>query len=205
MNRREIKKWAKSELKDNYFNYLKPVLFLFAFIVVSGRIMDIIDNIFISDIVGFVLNLLLIPLTLGALKYYLKACKKQKLTTDDLFSLYKKPVRLIITILFSGLVMVGGYIFFIIPGIYFSFALALVPYLLVTKRKVKSFDILEESIKTMKGHKVELFKFELSFLLWHIVSISSFGLLYLYVMPYYLLARTKLLMSFSDEDEVIVA
>ena len=74
---------------------------------------------------------------------------------------------------------------FFIPGIIKGFSYAMAPYILADCPNVKAKDALKLSMRIMKGHKWELFVFELSFLGWGILSALTFGILEIfYVGPY---------------------
>lgn len=205
MSRKEIKKWAWKKTKKNYWDSLLPILIMSAFIALSGRVIDFLGNTIWGDLLSGLSSLALIPLTIGTIKYFMSISKDKEPEVEDMFKPYKNAFRMIGAVVFSSLIVLGGFILFIIPGIYFAYALALVPYLLITKPKTKVLDIIDLSIKQMKGHKWELFKFELSFIGWHILSVLTIGLLYIWVIPYMTNARTKYILTIIDKDSIIVA
>jgi uncharacterized membrane protein len=45
-------------------------------------------------------------------------------------------------------------------------------------------DAIKESKRIMKGHKMEFFILQLSFLGWSILGMFTFGILYLWLIPY---------------------
>lgn len=66
---------------------------------------------------------------------------------------------------------------FIIPGIIKAFSYAMTPYILADCPNVRAKDALKLSMRIMKGHKWELFVFELSFIGWYLLSILTLGIL----------------------------
>jgi uncharacterized membrane protein len=73
---------------------------------------------------------------------------------------------------------------FFIPGLIKSYSYAQVSHILADDPSEK--DAITRSRMMMKGHKLELFFLQLSFLGWLILSGLSFGILWiLYVGPYY--------------------
>lgn len=82
-----------------------------------------------------------------------------------------------------------GLILFIIPAILFSYAFRII-YLLYydVGDKYGYLELLKLSWKLMRGHKFDLFIFQLSFFWWYLGTILTFGLLSLYLTPYYNLA-----------------
>lgn len=74
---------------------------------------------------------------------------------------------------------------FCIPGIIKAYSYSMSQYILADCPEVKAKDALTLSKRIMKGHKWELFVFQLSFLGWDILNSFTFGLLELfYVGPY---------------------
>lgn len=59
---------------------------------------------------------------------------------------------------------------FIIPGIVKGYAYAMCPYLVKRNPEMEAMDCLKQSEKIMMGHKMQLFKLDLSFLGWFIVG-----------------------------------
>ena len=80
---------------------------------------------------------------------------------------------------------------FFIPGIVKTYSYALAE-LISYKDENKSWkECIDESRQIMDGHKMDLFLFDLSFILWHIAAVFTCGLLYVYVMPYLQQARIE--------------
>jgi len=87
----------------------------------------------------------------------------------------------------------------IVPGIIAHYKYQLVPMILMdSKLKEKGLDCLELSNKMMMGNKLESFLLDLSFIFYHILAIFTLGFLELYIRPYQLAARTKLLYEIKN-------
>lgn len=73
----------------------------------------------------------------------------------------------------------------LIGGIINHYAYALIPYILAENPGIKSNDAIKLSKDLMKGQKWNLFKLDLSFLIWYILDFLSFHLIgIIYVIPY---------------------
>ena len=73
----------------------------------------------------------------------------------------------------------------VIPGIVKSYSFYLVDYILAENSDLNKSRVFEMSKTMMKGHKMEAFVLELSFIGWHLLSTLTFGLLNVfYVNPY---------------------
>ena len=82
-----------------------------------------------------------------------------------------------------------GFLLFFIPGIIISYGLSQVEYIIADEnpktRELSAPGILRASWEMMRGHKLELFVFELSFLGWLLLSALTLGILNVfYVAPY---------------------
>lgn len=82
----------------------------------------------------------------------------------------------IVTLLYSLLLWV--------PGVIASLALFLVPYILKDNPELSIMDTLRLSRKMMEGHKWQLFKLQLSFIGWLLLSLLTLGIGYLWLLPY---------------------
>lgn len=74
---------------------------------------------------------------------------------------------------------------FIIPGIIKAMSYFLTPYILAEFPDVPAMEACEISERMMRGHRMDLFVTELSFLGWSLLSALTFGIVYvLYAGPY---------------------
>ena len=73
---------------------------------------------------------------------------------------------------------------FIIPGIIKSFSYAMTPYILEERPELSANEAIDHSRAMMKGHKFDLFWLLLSFIGWGILCIFTFGIGFLWLVPY---------------------
>jgi uncharacterized membrane protein len=73
---------------------------------------------------------------------------------------------------------------FVIPGIIKKYSYALTPYILKDNPKLEYNSAITLSRKMMDGHKWELFYLQFSFIGWAILSCFTFGIGYLWLIPY---------------------
>ena len=88
-----------------------------------------------------------------------------------------------------GMLLMGIFIFLwtlllVIPGIIKTFSYAMTPYILHEYPNVGVNDAIDISRKMMKGHKLDLFLLELSFIGWMILTAFSLGIGLLWLAPY---------------------
>lgn len=83
----------------------------------------------------------------------------------------------------------------IIPGIIKAYSYSMTPYIVkdmvASDKQVSATDGINASKELMKGHKMALFIFDLSFLGWNILAAITCGLGYLWVTPYYQTAKAN--------------
>lgn len=72
----------------------------------------------------------------------------------------------------------------VVPGIVASMSFFLVPYLLKDRPELTIFETLRLSRKMMEGHKMQLFKLQLSFLGWALLNVLTLGIGALWLLPY---------------------
>ena len=73
---------------------------------------------------------------------------------------------------------------FLIPGIVKAYAYSMTPYILKDNPELSANEAINLSKKMMKGHKFDLFMLQLSFIGWYILSIFTFGIGMLWLVPY---------------------
>lgn len=203
MNRIELKEWAKKKIEGNIGNILLGVVivlavsFLFSFGVGFAQAVFGEES-FVTFIVSLIVELLLVPLSIGLNAYMIGFVKNDEFNRDTLFVSYEDTYKIIGTnILMSFLIMIGMF-FFIIPGIYLAFSYALVPYLLVTHRDLSITETLELSRKMMNGHKLDYFILSISFIGWVLLVPFTLGILLIWLYPYMATATTKFAVDVID-------
>lgn len=203
MNRIELKEWAKKKIEGNIGNILLGVVIVLAVSLLFSFGVGFVQAVFgeesfITFIVSLIVELLLVPLSIGLNAYMIGFVKNDEFNRDTLFASYEDTYKIIGTnILMSFLIMIGMF-FFIIPGIYLAFSYALVPYLLVTNRDLSITETLELSRKMMNGHKLDYFILSISFIGWVLLVPFTLGILLIWLYPYMVTATTKFAVDVID-------
>ena len=175
MDRATLKSMAKSQIKGNI-----GILFLITLLagIVSGALGMI-------PLVGSIASLLITPaLTLAMYGIYLNLTNGVKPEIGDLFSQIKNfwPA-------FKTYILMVVYIFLwtlllYIPGIIKGIAYSQTMYIMAENPTLGANEAITRSREMMDGHKMEYFLLGLSFLGWMILGMFTFGLLYIWLMPY---------------------
>ncbi len=80
-------------------------------------------------------------------------------------------------------------ILLIVPGVIAHYRYAMAQFIMCDYPDMSARQALAESKELMDGHKMELFKLDLSFIGWHILSIATLGIGYIFLRPYLISAR----------------
>ncbi len=125
------------------------------------------------------------PLTLGSIIVYLKVANSQELHIKDLFEGYYDLWSAFKVQFLASLFVILWSLLFIIPGIIKGFSYSMAPYILAENKGMSALEAISKSKEMMKGHKMEYFILELSFLGWFILTTITFGIVGIWVIPYH--------------------
>ena len=189
MNFIEIKEEAKKLTSKHILKFWKSSLLVFASSITLAIILGIISG----GVLAFITELLALPLYIGFISYILGLTREEEVSLTDIFQDYKKIGLIVVTLIISYVFIIFGYILLIIPGIMIAFSLVMVVYLLADSKETsisEAKNIIRESIEMMNGYKLDYFIFELSFIGWYFLGAITFGIAYIYVIPYFTFANT---------------
>lgn len=189
MNFIEIKEEAKKLTSKHILKFWKSSLLVFASSIALAIILGIISG----GVLAFITELVALPLYIGFISYILGLTRKEEVSLTDIFQDYKKIGLIVVTLIISYVFIIFGYILLIIPGIMIAFSLVMVGYLLADSKETsisEAKNIIRESIEMMNGYKLDYFIFELSFIGWYFLGAITFGIAYIYVIPYFTFANT---------------
>lgn len=203
MNRVELKEWAKQKISGNIGNIFIGIGIIFAISLLFSFGVGIVQIIFgetsfITFIVSLGVEFLLVPLQIGLNGYMMGFVQNDTFNRDAIFAPYDDTFKIIGASILMSFVIMVGFIFFIVPGIYLAFSYALVPYLLVTNKDLSITETLELSRKMMNGHKLDLFVLGISFLGWMLLVPCTFGIILIWLYPYMMTATTKFFVDIID-------
>ena len=200
MDRVAIKEQAKKMIKDNKWYIWKPLVFveliIFAILFVIGFILGIlkVDENTMTIIVGilsFFVGLFESAFMIGYAKYVLEFTRGNKMEWKETINYAKSHLGIaIITSLLVGLIIIGCSILLVIPGIIAAIGLMFYEEVCADNPEMKAMDIIHKSWEMTKGHKMDLFVMGLSFIGWAILASLTFGILYIWRMPYMVVAFT---------------
>ncbi|MBQ1504250.1 MAG: DUF975 family protein [Oscillospiraceae bacterium] len=172
--RAEIKAQAKAAFQANYGVSLAVIVVFMAIGAMTAYI-------------GPLSFLVLIPLELGVICHFTSVFYGGR---PEFATMFQQGFGFNYGRKLGGILWMGLWVFlwsllFVIPGIIKAYEYALTPYILANYPDVEAMEALNLSKRMTKGHKADLFVFDLSFIGWHLLSALTFGLLEIfYVAPY---------------------
>lgn len=178
MNNAQLKQLAKAKLKGNWGVALAVLLVAAVISAAASSAFGIIELI----IVG--------PLTVGVCSVFVSLFRKGSAQFEDMFGGFRNFFNNFITGLLVNVFIALWSMLFIIPGIIKTYAYAMTFYIQNDHPEMTETDAITASRQMMRGHKMELFLLDLSFIGWYLLSALTFGVLLLYVLPYHNAART---------------
>ena len=201
MNRVEIKNFAKEKLSGNLGSIWKILIIALGISLASTCvILSILFNKMDADFLDSLLGILMMPLGIGTTAFFISLIENTNFEAKDLFKYYHDFVKIIGVTILMGLIVMLGYICFIIPGIILTLSYSLVPIILIKKPELGIVETLKYSREKMQGHKLDAFVLGLSFIGWAILGTLTFGILYIWLFPYMQLTFTKFYLNILGEE-----
>lgn len=200
MNRVEIKNFAKEKISGNLGSIWKILIIALGISLASTCVLSILFNKMDADFLDSLLGILMMPLGIGTTAFFVSLIENENFEAKDLFKYYHDFVKVIGVTILMGLIVMLGYICFIIPGIILTLSYSLVPIILIKKPELGIVETLKYSREKMQGHKLDAFVLGLSFIGWAILGTLTFGILYIWLYPYMQLTFTKFYLNILGEN-----
>lgn len=132
------------------------------------------------------LSLLALPLSWGLTVSLLRNHREESVDLENLFDGFRKGRY---TRVFCALFLVNLFTFLwtlllIIPGIIKAFSYALTPYIIMDEPELTAKQAITRSCEIMQGRRWKLFCLYLSFIGWGILCLLTFGIGFLWLVPY---------------------
>ena len=203
MTRAEIKKWAKLKIKGKMWNVLGVSLIagLINGISTTSSSESDIGVLIIELIISFVCGILAMIIDVGLIRWMTNFINDKETKIEILFSKFKDWKQVTMVFIHQFAMVLLYTLLLIIPGMIKALGYSLVPYILANDSNMGSDEVLKLSEKMMKGHKMDLFIFSLSFIGWHLLAIFTLGILEIWIIPYQETATTKYLLDIKAEYE----
>lgn len=150
-------------------------------LVVGGILLFIVLFIVIAVIHAFLFN----PLEAGTARFFVRNLNDKAEIRELAYCYDHGYLNVVKTVFLRDLYIVLWGLLLIIPGIIKSYEYRMVNYILAENPEMNTKDVFAMSRDMMRGNKWRAFVLDLSFLGWHLLSLSTIGLAGIfYVFPY---------------------
>ncbi len=152
---------------------------------------------------GIVASLALIPLSYGFAVLFLNAFRgwSDWVKVSNLFDGYRDFSRVFLTLLIQGIYIVLWSLLLVIPGIIKALSYTMTAFVLNDEPDLSYDAAITRSSKLMDGHKLDFFLFSLSFIGWALLAILTFGIGFLWLVPYYSTAKAAFYHELLEEEK----
>ncbi|RID87245.1 DUF975 family protein [Peribacillus asahii] len=140
-----------------------------------------------ASVANIIVSLLLIPLSVAVYWFYLSIARLEGARLSQVFAIYadwKRSLKLIGTSIVVSIFVFLWSLLLIIPGIIKQFSYSQTFFLLKDHPEYSILEAITESKVRMKGYKWKYFLLHLSFIGWGILSVITFGIGFLWLIPY---------------------
>ncbi|MFS0781876.1 DUF975 family protein [Bacillus sp. 1P06AnD] len=136
--------------------------------------------------VGFLLSILLFPMTVATTWFFLGLARNENPTVEVIFSGYEKGafIRTLGTQLLMNIYLVLWALLLLIPAIIKGFSYMLTNYILKDYPHLQYNSAIKLSRRMMDGYKGQAFILQLSFIGWAILCLFTLGIGFLFLSPY---------------------
>ena len=171
INRKELKAAAKAQIKGNVGTF-------FGLSIVLGLILSVSAITFVGPFV------LLGPLALGLSMFAIEVVRTNKGNFGTGFNGFKQFGAAFVAALLMTLFTSLWALLFVFPAYIAIFRYSMTFFIIADEPELSGAAAIKKSKEMMKGHKWELFVLLFSFFWWYILGIITFGLAYIYIIPY---------------------
>jgi uncharacterized membrane protein len=179
---REIREQALSVLSDQWGIAIGTFL-VYSIILIATQLVPFIGAIG-SLIIGG-------PLLLGLSVFTLKLSRKENIRLDQLFEGFQNFGTALGAYLLMALFVVLWMLLLIVPGIIASLAYSQTFYIIAEDETIGPMEAIDKSKKMMYGYKWKYFLLNLGFIGWIFLSILTFGIGFLWLVPYMQVSRAR--------------
>ncbi len=176
MDRIALKTLSKQQIKGKIGILFVNQLIVFGLSFIAGMI----------PFAGGIINTFFLTpaLSLGIILVYLKVADEKPITVSDIFEGFYDFWSAFKVTFLVGLFTLLWSLLFIIPGIIKSYSYSMALYILAENKGMSALEAIRQSKEMTEGHKMDLFVLELSFLGWALLGVLTFGIAYIWIIPY---------------------
>ncbi len=193
----ELRAQAREQLDGKWGTFVLMTFLMYvisAILQIPGSVGDLLkvlspENMLASESmssISVVLSLLALPLGWGLTVSLLRNHREESVDIENLFDGFRRGryVRVFCALFLVNLFTFLWALLLIIPGIMKAFSYALTPYILLDEPELTAKQAIARSSEIMQGRRWKLFCLYLSFIGWGILSVLTFGIGFLWLLPY---------------------
>jgi uncharacterized membrane protein len=140
------------------------------------------------------------PLSLGVARFYMAIEKgKKDLNFYMIFDSFKEFKRTFLFHILSTIFIVLWTLLLVVPGIMAAIRYSMAYYLLAENPEMEAMEALRKSSEMMQGHKLDFFKFCLSFIGWAFLCLITMGIGFLVLIPYFQMSKLYFYRSLTSK------
>ncbi|MBO7593608.1 MAG: DUF975 family protein [Salinivirgaceae bacterium] len=175
---KEMRATAAAALNGKWGDAVLTTLVLIAIVMVASFLLAFCGPLSLVATIGAVV------LEAALMVAFLKMIRTgETIKTECIFSFFKET-RLWVTMLLVFVYTFLWSLLLIIPGVIKGLAYAMTPFILNDNPNLQNNEAIELSMAMMDGHKWDLFCLQLSFIGWALLCTLTFGIGYLWLLPY---------------------
>ncbi|MDE6614124.1 MAG: DUF975 family protein [Clostridia bacterium] len=142
------------------------------------------------------------PLTMGLSIVAVKITKGEKVNVITLFEGFNDFLKVFLLYIVNAIYVFLWSLLFIIPGIIKALSYSMCYFILIDNPNLTYDEARRRSVEIMRGNKGKLFCLYFSFIGWYILSYLTFGILFLFTMPYIRMTLYQFYQSILPEQEI---
>jgi uncharacterized membrane protein len=202
-NASENKRFAKEALRGHWGAAIGACLLSSLILVLANSLTSV--NYYLGLFSSIAMLFVTPPISYGLVLYFMNLIRRTKPEIGDLFKPFSTAYGAsVLTSFLSGLYTALWALLLIVPGIIKGYAYSMAPYLVMNNPNLKGNAAITESRRLMDGNKFRLFCLHFSFIGWILLSVWTFGILYIvYVAPYMQAATTAFYQELAEQAGII--
>lgn len=190
-----LMKMARESLEDRWALAV-GVCFLNVIITIAVQLIPLVGMLISLFITG--------PLTLGLVIFSLSISRDEEASVEQLFEGFNHLGKSIGAYIVISIIISIGILLLIIPGIIAALSVSMTFYIIADDDSIGVLDAIKKSNEMMNDHRWKLFYLYLRFFGWGIACLLTFGLGFLWLIPYIQVSVAKFYEDIKDNNELNV-
>ena len=209
---KELKSAARQSLSGKWGSGVLLCLAYVVLLIVIFVVLSLIMSPFTSDsdslqepfavIILIIFLIASLPLYWAFMVEFLNVARGNPCKAGNLFHGYNDFCRICGTMLLQSIYTFLWTLLLIIPGIIKYYSYALTPYILNDDSALSFNGAIDKSMAMMRGHKMDLFILDLSFIGWYILGCVTCDIGFLWIIPYWQTTRAHFYLDLKEQQEL---